>query len=102
VQRLIDTNCIFDAEETSRLELKSPEQFYDYLRIGVMPNLFNEGFKKAKIVPFLRPYLQINMKTNETEHYINEGFNLLIGFKVTRQRIQWVKNKDSKWKGVLP
>jgi len=42
------------------------------------------------------------MKTNETEHYINEGFNLLIGFKVTRQRIQWVENKDRKWKGVLP
>ncbi len=42
------------------------------------------------------------MKTNETEHYINEGFNLLIGFKVTRKRIQWVKNKNSKWKSVIP
>jgi len=42
------------------------------------------------------------MKTNETEHYINEGFNLLIGLKVTRQKIRWVKNEDRKWKSVLP
>ena len=54
---LFDNNAIFDNEETPRREISSLEQLQEYFRLGMIPLLYNEPFKRARLTPYLRAYL---------------------------------------------
>ncbi|TNV73231.1 hypothetical protein FGO68_gene13026 [Halteria grandinella] len=98
---IFDQSLVFDMKERTRLDIESAEDIYEYLRLALIPALFNEAFKSAMITPYLRPYLVINVMTNETEHFVNCGPNYIVGLMFTRQAISYQKNMDLESKKVI-
>jgi hypothetical protein len=91
---IFDETLPFDEYSRARVDIEHPSELYPYLRMALIPALFNEAFKNALITPLLRPYFVINVQTNETEHFVNCGPNYLVGVSFKRTAIKYSSNYE--------
>jgi hypothetical protein len=83
ISSILDKEAVFDSYGRTRLDVASPSELESYFRLALMPNLFNEIFKRTLLTPYLPAYTTIKMKSNETLHFINCGCNLILGLTVS-------------------
>ncbi|CDW82454.1 ryanodine-inositol-triphosphate receptor ca2 channel (rir-) family protein [Stylonychia lemnae] len=91
----------YDSQGSTRQDITTSDQIYEYLNNLLLPVIFDERTKATVSNPFITNQTYLDQLLNETAHYIN-NFNQFVGLRVTYKRQKMEQNPDDKSHKVLP
>lgn len=99
VTKLFDETEFTDG--TTRLDITSVEEIYEYMEKLVIPLIFDEQLKAVATNPYMTDIAYLESLANETNHYLH-NFNYFVGMRITYKRARKIGNADGKSSKVLP